>query len=318
MGKKHTYFPPLNTRRTKVRRFILRALVNLFVVVGLGTLFFFAFSYLFDTPAEHQVRQSTEALKREYEALTQRLEEVEHVLDNVEDRDRNVFNMLFESEPYDFGGNFEASRWETAEELMTKTNRELGTLYADKLAGFEGRLSDTDGNINAIYFTLSRKGDSVNYIPSIQPIINKELTLLTASFGQRIQPYYKVLSMHTGVDYTVPEGTRVFATADGTIRLSTSRPSSTGNAIVIDHGNGYETYYNHLSRSIVRQGQKVRRGDIIALTGNTGLSLLPHLHYEIHYNGTPIDPIHYFFAELGPKEYDRMIRIAQSGMQSFD
>ena len=151
-----------------------------------------------------------------------------------------------------------------------------------------------------------------------QPVINNDLTLVTASFGMRIHPFYKSLSQHNGVDFTVPEGSRVFATADGTVTEATRRNSPTGLTVTIDHGNGYQTRYGHLSKTSVKRGQKVNRGDIIALSGNSGLSLAPHLHYEVIYNGQSVDPLNYFFMELSPAEYHRLIRIAQSGMQSFD
>ena len=140
---------------------------------------------------------------------------------------------------------------------------------------------------------------------------------LTASYGMRIHPFYRTLQSHQGVDYTVPEGSRVFATADGRVKEIATR-STAGRTIVIDHGNGYETSYSHLLAVNVRRGQEVRRGDIIGLSGNTGLSIAPHLHYEVRHNGMRVDPIHYFFMELSPVEYQRIIRIAQSGMQSFD
>ena len=157
-----------------------------------------------------------------------------------------------------------------------------------------------------------------NRIPAIQPIINKQLTLLTTSYGMRINPFQKVLRSHQGVDYAIPEGSRVFATADGTVKEVSLRNSTSGQTVVIDHGGGYETLYSHLGKINVRRGQQVRRGDIIALSGNSGLSLAPHLHYEVRCNGMRVDPIHYFFMELSPDDYQRMMRIARSGMQSFD
>ena len=134
----------------------------------------------------------------------------------------------------------------------------------------------------------------------------------------RIHPFYKSLSQHNGVDFTVPEGSRIFATADGTVTEATRRSSTSGLTVTIDHGNGYQTRYGHLSEISVKKGQKVNRGDIIALSGNSGLSLAPHLHYEVIRDGKPVDPIDYFFLELTPREYRSLQNIAQSGMQSFD
>jgi murein DD-endopeptidase MepM/ murein hydrolase activator NlpD len=166
--------------------------------------------------------------------------------------------------------------------------------------------------------SIESLGSEVDGIPSIQPVVNNDLTLLTASFGLRIHPFFRTLMPHSGVDYTVPEGTPVFATADGVVREVSSRNTGSGLTLVIDHAGGYQTTYNHLSRAGVRAGARVRRGDIIARTGNTGLSLAPHLHYEVRKDGQRVNPIHYFFMELTPAEYQRIIRIAGSGMQSFD
>jgi murein DD-endopeptidase MepM/ murein hydrolase activator NlpD len=161
-------------------------------------------------------------------------------------------------------------------------------------------------------------GDKSQSIPSIQPVLNNQLTLLTAGYGTILNPFYRALKSHQGVDYTVAEGSSIFATADGVVREISDKNSTLGKTIIIDHQNGYKTSYSHLMSVLVRKGQKVQRGDVIALSGNSGLSLAPHLHYEVRYNDLRVDPIHYFFMELSPDEYQRIIRIAQSGMQSFD
>ena len=172
------------------------------------------------------------------------------------------------------------------------------------------------------YSTLQSKLDSLddksNNIPSIQPVINHQLSLLTAGYGMLMHPFYRTLQSHQGVDYTIPEGQSIFATADGVVKDVLGKTSTSGITVVIDHGNGYTTSYSHLQKAKVKRRQKVRRGDIIALSGNSGLSLSPHLHYEVRYEGMRVDPVHYFFMELTPEEYQKIIRIAQSGMQSFD
>ena len=120
------------------------------------------------------------------------------------------------------------------------------------------------------------------------------------------------------MDYTVPEGSRVFATADGRVKDVIMNRTTSGITVILSHGQEYETQYSHLDRVIVKKGDQVKRGDIIALSGNTGLSLAPHLHYEVRHHGLRVDPIHYFFMELSPADYQRMFQIARSGMQSFD
>ncbi len=199
-----------------------------------------------------------------------------------------------------------------------------GIGFAIPIGAVKGMLSSllANGSAERAYIgvqdRIAAMGDGVDRIPSIQPVVNNDLTLLTASYGLRIHPFYRSLKPHGGVDYTVPEGTPVFATADGVVQDVSSSNTGSGLTVIINHGNGYETSYSHLSRASVHKGSRVRRGDIIARTGDTGLSLTPHLHYEVRKDGMRVDPIHYFFMELSPSQYQRIVRIAGSGMQSFD
>ena len=305
-------------KRRRRRQRIIRTTVHLFVWIGVVVLYYIGFSIFFDTPVEYEMKHSTDRLRSEYEALTQRYDSLQLVLDNLRARDRSVFRILFESDPYDFDSEYEQQQSLTYEKIVDRSTRRLKRELRDRVAGMEQQLA----RLNASYLALQERIDSTgrdcDRIPSIQPVINKQLTLLTASYGMRIHPFYKTLQSHQGVDYTIPEGSRVFATADGVVRDVATRNSTHGLTVVIDHGNGYETSYSHLSKTNVRRGQSVRRGDIIALSGDTGLSLAPHLHYEVRHNGMRVDPIHYFFMELSPSEYQRLMRIAQSGMQAFD
>ncbi|WP_296004735.1 M23 family metallopeptidase [uncultured Alistipes sp.] len=305
-------------RRKRRKQNIIRATVHFFVWTGVAMLYYMGFSIFFDTPVEYSLKHSTDGLRREYDVLTQRYDSLASVLDNLSARDRNVFRILFESDPYDSDAAPDRKQATTYESLIGRTPRELKYELRDRTDRFEERLAA----LNATYHGMQAQVDSIgrlcNNIPAVQPVINKRLTLLTASYGMRIHPFYKTLQSHQGVDYTVPEGSRVFATADGVVRDVALRNSTSGQTVVIDHGNGYETSYSHLSKIDVRKGQQVKRGDIIARSGDTGLSLAPHLHYEVRFNGMRVDPVHYFFMELTPSEYQRLMQIAQSGMQSFD
>ena len=296
----------------------LRGVVHAFAWTGMAVLYYFAFSIFFDTPLEYEMKHSTRMLRQQYDSLSRRYDTIEKVLMNVIDRDRSVFRTLFESDPYNFDTDFEKKKWEAQEKLLTKSNKELGKLFLEKLRSFEKRGSEQLFTLATLEQAADSLKDRFDNIPAIQPVINKELTLLTASYGMRIHPFYKSLTAHQGVDYTVSEGSRVFATADGRIKEIITKRTSSGNTVVIDHGNGYETVYSHLGKIYARRGDRVRRGDIIAQSGNTGLSLAPHLHYEIRHNGMRVDPIHYFFMELDYEEYQKIVKIAQTGMQSFD
>lgn len=314
----NTIRPPWFDRRRNFRQNVIRVVIHLFGWIGISVLFYIGFSFFFDTPVEYRMKETTGKLRSEYETLNLRYDSVEKVLNNVIERDRNVFKILFEAEPYDLDEQYEAQHWVDYEKLLEKNNKELGDEFFAKSKTLEKHVSSLKRSYEALEQKIAENRDGTDHIPAIQPVINKELTLLTASYGLRIHPFYKSLTSHQGVDYTIPEGSRVFATADGRVKDVVRRRSSSGLTVTIDHGNGYETEYRHLSKINVRKGQNVRRGDIIALSGNTGLSLAPHLHYEILHNGMRVDPIHYFFMELSPSQYQKMMRIAQSGMQSFD
>ncbi len=304
-------------RRKRIKQRTIRATVHLLAGLGMAILYYIGFSFFFDTPVEYEMKHATDTLRDEYERLAARYDTLSTVLDNLAERDRGVFRTLFESEPYDLDAD-DRSQAASYEQIIGRSSRQLRRELRRRTDELEERLTA----LNASYLDLQRRIDTagrrIDYIPAIQPVLNKQLTLLTASYGMRFHPFFKTLKSHQGVDYTIPEGSRVFATADGVVANVAARNSTSGQTVTIDHGYGYETLYGHLSRILVRKGQRVRRGDIIALSGDTGLSLAPHLHYEVRQNGMRVDPIHYFFMELSPSEYQRMIRIAQTGMQSFD
>lgn len=305
-------------RRQPRRQRVIRFMVQLFAWIGAALLYYVAFALLFDTPLEHRMRHSTDVLRSEYEALSARYDSLEMVLDNVAERDRSIFRILFESDPYDLESEQSEERLALHEKTISKSKRDIITDLHQRIDNVDKRIADLESSWNRIKLLGDTLGEKSNRIPAIQPVLNKQLSLLTAGYGNLLNPFYRTLHSHQGVDYTVAEGSSVFATADGTVKEISDKSSTLGKTIVIDHGNGYQTSYSHLLSTLVRRGQKVQRGDIIALSGNSGLSLAPHLHYEVRFNGLRVDPIHYFFMELSPVEYSRIIRISQSGMQSFD
>ena len=304
-------------RRKRRKQRIIRTTMQIFIWTGAAILYYIGFSLFFDTPIEYEMKHSTDGLRREYSRLTERYDSLMLVLDNVATRDRSVFRTLFEADPYDFQTD-DAAQSSSYEQLVNRSSRQLRRELRERIKHIEEQLDELNNSYQQVQERIDAAGRNCDHIPSIQPVINKQLSLLTASYGMRYHPFYKTLQSHQGVDYTIPEGSSVFATADGKVSKVSRRNSTSGTTIVIDHGNGYETSYSHLNKTNVRKGQQVRRGDIIALSGNTGLSLSPHLHYEVRYNGIRVDPIHYFFMELSPSEYRRLMQIAQTGMQSFD
>ena len=300
--------------KNKITRFV----TTLLTWVGAAVLYYIVFSLLFDTPAEYELRHSTDRMRAEYEVLSARYDSLNMVVDNIVERDRNIFGILFESTPYDFDSDYKQQRLALHERLLGESKHRMLRDLTASTDELEEKLRQVESTYNTLQQNLDSLGGGCDHIPSIQPVINHQLTLLTAGYGMLMHPFYRTLQSHQGIDYTIPEGESIFATADGVVKDVLGKTSTSGITVVIDHGNGYTTSYSHLQKAKVKKREKVRRGDIIALSGNSGLSLSPHLHYEVRYEGVRVDPIHYFLMELTPDEYQKIMRISQSGMQSFD
>ena len=307
-----------NIYKNIARRPLFPLAIRFFAWVSLILFWWVVLSHTIDMPVEYKLRHSTDALKREYAIMSERYDSLANIIDNVVRRDENVFRKLFESNPYDLSADLENERISLYEQLTRMDNTDLIDILDDKMQEADKKENMIIKSSQMMKQNISTGSLSIDCVPAIQPINNRQLTLLAAGKKPLINPFHRTMREHHGIDYLVPEGTAVFATADGTVKSLSEKNSSHGKAITIDHGNGYETSYSHLLDIRVRKGQKVKRGDIIALSGNSGLSFVPHLHYEVRYRDTRVDPVHYFFLELSPEEYQRIIRIALSSMQSFD
>lgn len=297
---------------------ILTFSVHLLLWIASVTLFYVLLSIIVDMPAETELRNTNNKLNSEYDKMSERYEELTEVIDNVVARDENVFRKLFESNPYDLTIDDDEERIALHESLMDLDNDELLSELNNKLQSAENDKDALTRSYEDMMYAHETTSLSIDCIPAIQPVNNRQLTLLAAGKKPLINPFHRTMREHHGVDYLIPEGTAVFATADGTVQSLSEKNTTHGKAITIDHGNGYQTSYSHLLDIRVKRGDKVKRGDIIAMSGNSGLSFAPHLHYEVIFNGTRVDPVHYFFLELNAEEYQRIIRIALSSMQSFD
>ena len=308
----------ISSKRVAVRQRVMPYIIRALVWVGMVALWWVILAFMVDMPAEYKLRHSTDELRQQYEIMSERYDSLSGVLENVVRRDENVFRKLFESNPYDLSADLDKERLELYEQIVGQSNDNLSEILAERMV----RASKLEEGIEEAHedlrYAISSNAISIDCVPAIQPVNNRQLTLLAAGKKPLINPFHRTMREHHGVDYLVPEGPAVFATADGVVKSLSEKNTSHGKAVTISHGNGYETSYSHLLDIRVKKGQKVKRGDIIALSGNSGLSFAPHLHYEVIYNDTRVDPVHYFFLELTPEEYQRIIRIALSSMQSFD
>jgi murein DD-endopeptidase MepM/ murein hydrolase activator NlpD len=237
-------------------------------------------------------------------------------MQEVEQIDKDIYRVIFETEPVNPGLN--PSSEDEFQQLLRIPDREIVRTTSFRLDS----LIRNDRLTASLYDMLMIRGQNraevLTSIPAIQPIENKDLTLIASGFGHRIHPIYKILKMHPGIDFSAPVGTPVHATADGVVESVTRTARGLGNRILINHGSGYKTLYACMDELKVRRGQKVKRGELIGTVGDSGMSAAPHLHYEVHLDGEPVNPINYFFLELTPADYDRLILISLMSGQSFD
>jgi murein DD-endopeptidase MepM/ murein hydrolase activator NlpD len=195
---------------------------------------------------------------------------------------------------------------------------ELAYSVSATLSSISNRISFQEKSYREIEEMIKGKEKLLASTPAIQPINNKDLNRLASGFGYRIDPVYKTVKFHAGLDFSAPQGTPIYATADGRVTTAGNRSNGYGNHVIINHGFGYETLYGHMVRVKVRNGQQVKRGEVIGWVGSTGKSTGPHLHYEVQKGGRNIDPIYFFYNDLTPEQYQQILKIAASGNQSFD
>ena len=293
---------------------------GLYIISGiiLGIVFLFLFLTFFPSPREKQLQREKEALQAQLSTLSQQVDQMQLVMTDLQQRDDNLYRVLFGAEPIPLsirqGTQRKISYYE---DIARMTNNQLSADLTLKVDVLEKELYVQSKSYDEIIEMAKNQEIRMENIPAIQPVLNKDLTRVASGYGMRIDPVYHVRKFHQGMDFTAPTGTEVFATGNAKVKFSGWKQGY-GNTIILDHGFGYETVYAHLYKSLVRKGQKVRRSDIIGLVGNTGKSTGPHLHYEVRLNDRPVDPRNYYFYDLSPEEYDQMIQLSNNFGQMLD
>ncbi len=301
--------------RDYLRRGVTYLLVSIFFA---GVTMTIAYNF-FDSPKEVALKREIKQLTVQYDLLNQELAQVEEVLADVRHRDDNVYRVIFEADPISdnvrkagIGG---VNRYKKLDGFQFTELIKSTRIRLDNIAK---QLVVQSKSFDEVVKLAKSKEKLLMSIPAIQPIANKDLKTMTSGFGYRIHPIYKTSKMHQGMDFAAPTGAPVYATGEGVVKVVEVSHRGYGNNIIVDHGFGYATLYAHLSRFSARPGQAVKRGDIIGYVGSTGQSTAPHLHYEVHKDGKQIDPINFFFNDLSPLEYQKMIEMSANANQSFD
>jgi murein DD-endopeptidase MepM/ murein hydrolase activator NlpD len=273
----------------------------------------------FDNPEEQSKKNELKQMQEKYEILDKRINSLSKVLEDMGERDDNIYRVIFESDPLpDNLRNGGINKSKIYAQLKDLPESEIISATLQKLESIEKHAYVQSKSYDELAKMIKNKEAMLASIPAIQPVANKDLKRIASGFGYRIDPVYKTPRMHSGLDFTAETGTPVYATGDGVVEIAGSQGDGYGNKVVIKHGYGYETLYAHNSKILVRVGASVKRGQTIALVGSTGKSTGPHCHYEVWKNGVKIDPVNYFFNDLTPEQYDQMLKIAEQSNQAFD
>ncbi len=323
MPKSKYRFDPESLSFDKIRLsfkgLILRLLTYFFAGIAISAFFYFTFSQFFDLPKERILKRENEQLKLQLEIFQKKLDQISAVLEDLRQRDDNLYRTIFEAEPIPrsvreagFGG---VNRYA---DLEGYENSELIISTAQKLDKIMKQVYIQSKSYDELIKLALNKEEMRKSIPCIQPISNKGLERTSSGFGWRIHPFYKIRVFHPGFDFAAPIGTEIYATGDGTVIKVENNFHGYGKMIMIDHGFGIQTLYAHLSEFKVFPGQKVKRGQVIGLVGNTGLSTGPHLHYEVIRNGEKVNPVNYFFNDLTPDQFEQIINLSSNIGQALD
>lgn len=326
MSKKIKYrYNPETLQYEKIEQSFLEHIIKAIpwlassIVFALVTIIIYENQPFFKSPREQALERDNKQLRKQFELIKKQLQDIEVILADMQQRDDNIYRLIFEAEPYPkykrekaTGGNNKYKEFEnyTSGELIISTHKLLDRI--------EKKIYAQSKSFDEVIALAKRKEKLLNSIPAIMPITKKYLTAGIGPFGWRIDPIYKTRAMHTGMDFPAATGTDVYATGDGVVQSVESNYWGYGNIVLINHGFGYQTLYAHLSAFDVKIGQKVKRGQVIGKVGSTGKSTAPHLHYEVWKNGEKVNPVNYYFNDLTPDQYEELLKAAANSSSSFD
>lgn len=285
----------------------------------LGITFATIYRTYFPSPKEAELLKENQELVLKYEFLNKELAQTNQMLAVLQERDDNIYRSIFEAEPIPMeirkGGTGGTEKYKDfLDEKLKREDLIIGTLQ--KIDNIKKQMYIQTKSYDELMKLAQQKSKMIASMPAIMPLANKDLQTFASGFGYRIHPIYKVSKMHSGCDLTAPHGAPIYASGDGVV-ITAEFYGGYGNQVEIDHGFGYVTKYAHLSAFKCKKGQRVKRGQLIGYVGSTGTSVAPHLHYEVIKNGQKVDPVHYFFNDLSPQQYEEMINISSQNKQSL-
>ena len=280
--------------------------------ICIGILFFYVFLYFFPSPREASLMQYNKNLIAQLDLMNKQVDQLQIVMSDMAQRDDNLYRAILGAEPIPLSTRLGATQQVSYYDSIARmTNVQLAAEVQRKVDILEKEMYVQARSYEEVVELAKNQEVRMENIPAIQPVLNKDLKRMASGYGWRVDPVYHIRRFHEGMDFSAPIGTEIFATGNSTV-IFAGWKQGYGQTVDLDHGFGYTTRYAHCSKLLVRPGQKVKRGDVIALVGNTGKSVGPHLHYEVHYQGRPIDPRNFYFYDLNPEDYDKMVQLSSN------
>lgn len=298
----------------KVGRIVLITLS----VMGMAFLFAILLFALFKSPQEKIQARELEYMKLQYDILSDKMELYEAELADLEQRDNNVYRVVFDAEPIPSAkrrsGLANVNRYANLEGYR---NSEQVIAASKKLDRIASQLYYQSVSYDEVFEMARNKEEMLASIPAIMPMRVNDIKYISSFFGYRPDPIYNIAKFHSGIDFSTNLNAEIYATGDGVVDIDKTQWGY-GNMVTIDHGYGYKSMYAHLNRFAVRKGQKVKRGQLIGYAGTTGKSTGIHLHYELRKDDVPIDPIHFFFNDLTPEQYEQILEQSTLPTKTMD
>jgi murein DD-endopeptidase MepM/ murein hydrolase activator NlpD len=303
---------PLRVKLLRVFGFIAAALVTAAIISLL------AFRFI-GSPNEKLLRAENERMKDRYRELTKETKKIEQQMKELEDRDNEVYRSIFEATPIPDSARLnDLEKEQQIAKVEGMEQNDLINSIVTTLNNMQSRINAQKASYKDLGGMVKDKEKLLAATPAIQPVSNADLKRIASGFGYRIDPVYKTVKLHPGLDFAAPAGTPIYATANGTVEFAGNRGDGYGNNVIINNGYGYKTLFGHMFKIKARAGQRVNRGEVIGWVGSTGKSTGPHCHYEVIKNGNKIDPIYFFYNDLTPEQFDRLLKLAAASNQSFD
>lgn len=311
--EKLTYIKIERSFRTRFKQ----ALPYVIIACIAALIIYFFTASLHKTPREIMLMAENFKLQSSIDFVNKRLKDFDIKLQDLEKADDSLYRSILGLDP--IPANFrQAGTGGTSHELKLPSYSEsLVTSSYNKIESLYSRLKVEKKSYDLLLDKARVNNDRLIRTPAIIPIANHSLDRIGSGFGQRFHPILGFTRPHRGLDFHASTGTPVYAAAEGVI-IKADFSTTFGNVVQINHGYGISTLYAHLHKIDAKVGQKVKRGELIGEVGNTGLSVGPHLHYEVHINGVEVNPVNYFFNDLTPGEYEKVVEAAEKQTTSMD